>query len=161
MQIKKYFLILSSFTIFGVGLLYGVSPHWFARTFLGVSQLDLNLAHILRAMMCLYFGFALFWLFAAFSRKYRNAALVTVVLFPAGLLIGESSASSPMGNHRRCCSFTSSQNSFRLLSRIGFSGFRNNQITVCDRDRWSAQSFRERCRRCWVWATRHRGGRTS
>ena len=85
MQIKKYFLILSSFTI---GSLYGVSPHWFARTFLGVSQLDLNLAHILRAMMCLYSGFALFWLFAAFSEKYRNAALLTVVLFPAGLVIG-------------------------------------------------------------------------
>jgi Domain of unknown function (DUF4345) len=88
MQIKKYFLILSSFTIFAVGSLYGVSPHWFAQTFLGVSQLDLNLAHILRAMMCLYFGFALFWLFAAFSDKYRNAAALTVVLFPAGLVIG-------------------------------------------------------------------------
>jgi Domain of unknown function (DUF4345) len=88
MQIKKYFLILSSFTIFVVGSLYGVSPHWFARTFLGVSQLDLNLAHILRAMMCLYLGFALFWLLAAFSDKYRNAAVLTVVLFPAGLVIG-------------------------------------------------------------------------
>ena len=88
MQIKKYFLILSSFTIFVVGSLYGVSPQWFARTFLGVSQLDLNLAHILRAMMCLYLGFALFWLFAAFSDKYRNAAVLTVVLFPAGLVIG-------------------------------------------------------------------------
>jgi Domain of unknown function (DUF4345) len=88
MQIKKYFLILSSFTIFVVGALYGVTPHWFARTFLGVSQLDLNLAHILRAMMCLYLGFALFWLFAAFSAKYRNAAVLTVVLFPAGLVLG-------------------------------------------------------------------------
>ena len=88
MQIKKYFLILSSFTIFAVGSLYGVSPHWFARTFLGISQLDLNLAHILRAMMCLYLGFALFWLIAAFSEKYRNAAVLTVLLFPAGLVIG-------------------------------------------------------------------------
>ena len=88
MQIKKYFLILSSFTIFAVGSLYGVSPDWFSRTFLGLVQLDRNFAHILRAMMCLYFGFALFWLFAAFSDKYRNAALLTVVLFPAGLMIG-------------------------------------------------------------------------
>jgi Domain of unknown function (DUF4345) len=88
MQIKKHFLLLSSLTIFAVGSLYGVSPHWFSRTFLGVSQLDHNLAHILRAMMCLYFGFALFWLSAAFSDKYRNAALLTVVLFPAGLVIG-------------------------------------------------------------------------
>jgi hypothetical protein len=88
MQTKKYFLILASSTIFVVGSLYGVSPYWFAETFLGVSQLDLNLAHILRATMCMYLGFALFWLFAAFSDKYRNAALLTVVLFPAGLVIG-------------------------------------------------------------------------
>ena len=88
MRIKKYFLILSSATIFVVGSLYGVSPRWFARTFLGVTELDLNLAHILRAMMCLYLGFALFWLVAAFRDKYRNVAVLTVVLFPAGLVIG-------------------------------------------------------------------------
>lgn len=88
MQIKKYFLILSSATIFGVGSLYGISPQWFARTFLNVSQLDINLAHILRAMMCLYLGFGVFWLRAAFSDRYRNAALLTVLLFPAGLVIG-------------------------------------------------------------------------
>jgi hypothetical protein len=88
MKIKKYFLILSSCTILVVGLLYGLSPNWFARTFLGVSQLDLNLAHILRAMMCLYLGFALFWLIAAFNDRYRNAAVLTVVVFPGALVIG-------------------------------------------------------------------------
>ena len=88
MHIKKGFLILSSATIFIVGSLYGVSPQWFARTLLGIPQLDLNLAHILRAMMCLYLGFGLFWLFAAFSDQYRNAAVLTVMLFPAGLVIG-------------------------------------------------------------------------
>jgi hypothetical protein len=85
MQIKKYFLILSSFMIFAVGSLYGVSPYWFARTFLGVSQLDLNLAHILRAMMCLYLGFALFWLFGAFSDSFvadgQPSSLLLVYLF--------------------------------------------------------------------------------
>ena len=88
MRIKKYFLILSAATIFGVGALYGVSPRWFAQTFLGVSELDLDVAHILRAMMCFYFGFSLFWLFAAFNDRYRHAALLTVVLFPTGLVIG-------------------------------------------------------------------------
>jgi hypothetical protein len=87
-QTKKRFLILSSATIFVVGLLYGVAPHWFVKTFFGVAQLDVNLAHLLRAMMCLYLGFGLFWLCAAFSDKYRNAAVLTVMLFPAGLVIG-------------------------------------------------------------------------
>jgi hypothetical protein len=39
-------------------------------------------------MMCLYLGFALFWLLAAFRDKYRNVAVLTVMLFPAGLVIG-------------------------------------------------------------------------
>jgi hypothetical protein len=87
-QIKKVFLVGASSTIFLVALAYGVSPYWFAREFLGVSGLDHNLAHILRAMMGLYFGFGLFWLFAAFNDAYRGAALLTVGLFPAGLVVG-------------------------------------------------------------------------
>ena len=88
LQVKKYFLIGASATIFMVGSLYGVSPSWFARVFLGVPELDHNLAHILRAFMCLYLGFGLFWLLAAFSDTYRNAALLTATLFPAGLVVG-------------------------------------------------------------------------
>lgn len=88
LQVKQYFLLGSSGTIFAVGALYGISPDWFARVFLGVADLDHNLAHILRGFMCLYFGFGLFWLLAAFSDAYRNAALLTTVLFPAGLVVG-------------------------------------------------------------------------
>lgn len=87
-KIKKYFLFLASSTIFVVALLYGVSPRWFAAAFLGVAELDANLSHILRAFMCLYLGFGLFWLAAAFSDKYRNAAVLTTMLFPAGLVVG-------------------------------------------------------------------------
>jgi hypothetical protein len=88
LQIKKYFLIGASTTIVLVGSLYGVSPSWFARVFLGVPELDHNLAHILRGFMCLYIGFGLFWLLAAFSDAYLNAALLTTILFPAGLVVG-------------------------------------------------------------------------
>jgi hypothetical protein len=87
-KIKAYFLLLAVATILGVALLYGVSPRWFAATFLGINQLDLNVAHLLRAMMCLYLSFGLFWLYAAFSDEYRNHALLTVTLFPAGLVTG-------------------------------------------------------------------------
>ena len=87
-KIKKYFLLLSAFTIFLVASLYGIAPYWFASTILGEPTPNHNLAHLLRAMMCLYLGFGLFWLFAAFSANYRNPALLTVILFPAGLVIG-------------------------------------------------------------------------
>jgi hypothetical protein len=87
-KIKKYFLILAFVMVVIIALLYGISPQWFARTFLGVVELNLNIAHILRAVMCLYLGLGLFWLFSAFSNKYRNVAVLTTVIFAAGLVIG-------------------------------------------------------------------------
>lgn len=88
MKIKKYFLIVTFFTVLIIALLYGVSPQWFALTFLGVPDLDLNLAHILRAVMGLYIALGLFWLYAAFSDNYRNTAVLTTVIFAGGLVIG-------------------------------------------------------------------------
>jgi hypothetical protein len=88
MKIKKYFLIFAFIAVSIIALLYGVAPHWFARTFLGVGELNLNFAHILRAVMCLYLGLGLFWLFSAFSDKHRNTAVLTTVIFAAGLVIG-------------------------------------------------------------------------
>lgn len=38
--------------------------------------------------MCLYLALGLFWLFAAFSDKYRNTAVLTIVLFAGGLVSG-------------------------------------------------------------------------
>jgi len=88
MKIKKYFLILSFFLITCIALLYGISPRWFARTFLGVAELNLNLAHILRAVMCLYLAFGLFWLTSAFSDRHRNIAVLTIIIFSSGLVVG-------------------------------------------------------------------------
>jgi ABC-type polysaccharide/polyol phosphate export permease len=87
-KIKIFVLLLASSTIFLVASLYGVFPYWFASAVLGISEPYHNLAHVLRAMMCLYFGFGFYWLFAAFNTKYRNPALLTVMLFPAGLVTG-------------------------------------------------------------------------
>lgn len=86
--IKKAVLLLSAATIFGVASLYGIAPYWFAQTVLGEATPTHHLAHVLRAMMFLYFAFGCFWIYAAFKAEYRNAALLTVMLFPAGLVIG-------------------------------------------------------------------------
>jgi len=69
-------------------LVYGVSPQWFAKSFLGVVDLDRNMAHILRAIMGLSMSFAIFWLFAASSNKHRNTAVLTTLIFAAGLVSG-------------------------------------------------------------------------
>lgn len=88
MKIKKYFLIFASLMVSFIALAYGVSPTWFAHTFLGVDQLDLNLAHILRAVMGLYIALAIFWFISAFSEKNRNIAVLTTLIFAAGLVSG-------------------------------------------------------------------------
>ena len=80
MKIKKYFLIFAFVAVSIIALLYGVSPQWFARTFLDVPEIALDFAHILRAVMCLYLALGLFWLFAAFTDKYRNTAVFTTML---------------------------------------------------------------------------------
>lgn len=88
MKIKQYFLIFASIAVSVIALLYGISPEWFARTFLNVPEIALDFAHILRAVMCLYLALGLFWLFAAFSDQYRNTAVLTTMLFAGGLVIG-------------------------------------------------------------------------
>ena len=81
MKIRKYFLILAFVAVSIIALLYGVSPRWFAQTFLNVPEMPLDFAHILRAVMCLYLALGLFWLFSAFSDRYRNAAVRATVVF--------------------------------------------------------------------------------
>lgn len=88
MLIKKYFLMLAAFTVSGIALLYGLSPSWFAHSFLGVATLDVNFTHILRAVMGLYLGFGLFWLLAAFDAQLRGPALITTLVFAGGLFAG-------------------------------------------------------------------------
>lgn len=88
MAIKRAFLLFSFCVIAGVALLYGVSPQWFAQTFLGVAELDLDLVHILRAIMGLYLAVGFFFLFAAFREAYRNAAVLLTGVLCVGLLSG-------------------------------------------------------------------------
>lgn len=88
MQMKKYFLIFAFSSVVGIALLYGISPKWFAETFIGVSALNPNIAHILRAVMGLYLALGGFWFFAAFSSKHRNTAVLTTAIFSGGLVSG-------------------------------------------------------------------------
>jgi len=86
--IKKYYLIFAFVSVSIIGLLYGVCPKWFARTFLEMNDLNLDIAHTFRAVMCLYIALGLFWLYSAFNDDYRNVALLTVIIFAGGLVIG-------------------------------------------------------------------------
>jgi hypothetical protein len=88
MPIKKAYLIFAFVAVAIIALLYGVSPAWFARTLLDIPQIDVSAAHILRAVMGLYLALGLFWLYAAFHQPYRDVAVLTTILFCAGLVSG-------------------------------------------------------------------------
>ena len=88
MQLKKAYLIFSFVTVTFFGLLYGISPRWYAAAFLGITDLNVNIAHILRALAGLYLALAAFWLYAAYHDKYKDAAILTAILFAGGLAAG-------------------------------------------------------------------------
>jgi uncharacterized membrane protein AbrB (regulator of aidB expression) len=89
MQLKKGLLVFAFVTICIIALLYGISPQWFFETFLVDSQNpSVDQSHILRAVMMLYIALGLFWLYSAFSDKYRDAGLVVLAVFCGGLVTG-------------------------------------------------------------------------
>lgn len=102
MKIKKAFLIAAFILVSVIALLYGVNPQWFGYTFLGLPQLDPNIAHILRAVMGLYLALGLFWLYSAFNQKYRNTAVLTTIIFSGGLVAGRIICFFTRDHLRRC-----------------------------------------------------------
>ena len=89
MVLKKALLILSFATISAIALLYGVSPTWFFEQFLvGSEPPSIDQSHIMRAVMMLYISLGGFWLFSAFSEKYRDAGILILCLFCGGLVSG-------------------------------------------------------------------------
>jgi hypothetical protein len=88
MQIKRDFLTFAFVAVTIFGLMYGISPRWYAATFLDISDLNLTVAHILRALAGLYLALAAFWLCAALNDKYTDTAVLTAILFAGGLAAG-------------------------------------------------------------------------
>ena len=89
MQLKKVLLVLSFATVCIIALLYGISPQWFFDTFLVTSQKpSIDQSHILRAVMMLYVALGMFWLYCAFSDRYRDAGIIVISVFCGGLVAG-------------------------------------------------------------------------
>ena len=88
MRVKRLFLLFAFVAVSIIAFLYGISPNWFAKSFIGLDILDANVAHILRAVMGLYLAFGIFWCFAAFNRNMHDFAILTTIVFSAGLVSG-------------------------------------------------------------------------
>jgi hypothetical protein len=88
MTLKQVFLIGACASVIAVALCYGLAPSWFARAFLGIGELPTDIKHVLRAVMGLYLALGLYWGWAAFNREQADAAVVSILVFNAGLLAG-------------------------------------------------------------------------
>lgn len=88
MKAKQYYLLLVASVTCVVALIYGANPQWLAQSVLGMDDIHVNFAHVLRAVMGLYFAFAVFWFMAAFSERHRSTAVLSTVVVPGGLAVG-------------------------------------------------------------------------
>jgi hypothetical protein len=87
-KFKNLHLGLSSLTVIGVGLTYGISPNQILPFFFDFKVESIDLNNVFRAIMGLYLGLAFYWLFGVFKTEYwRNATLISVI-FMGGLAFG-------------------------------------------------------------------------
>lgn len=84
----RAFLIFCSFGLVPIALGYGAMPSVSLDTLFGITVDTVNLTHIMRAVMGLYFGMVVLWLWGAFSVSMRGPALVACAVFMLGLAAG-------------------------------------------------------------------------
>ena len=71
-----------------IALGYGAKPSSSLDLLFGITVDTTNLAHIMRAVMGLYLGMVLIWVWGAFNKQMTNAALVSCAVFMLGLAAG-------------------------------------------------------------------------
>lgn len=87
-KFKNRHLAVSSITVTGVGLAYGISPNQILPFFFDFKVESIDLNNIFRALMGLYLGLASYWIFGIYKSEYwKHAALVSII-FMGGLAFG-------------------------------------------------------------------------
>jgi hypothetical protein len=84
----RAFLIFCAVGLVPIALGYGANPSGSLDALFGISVDTTNLTHIMRAVMGLYFGMVVLWLWGAFSRSMAGPALVACAVFMLGLAAG-------------------------------------------------------------------------
>ena len=84
----RAFLIFCAVGLVPIALGYGAKPSVTLDALFGINVDTTNLTHIMRAVMGLYFGMVVFWLYGAFRRSLAGAALAACAVFMLGLAAG-------------------------------------------------------------------------
>ena len=84
----RAFLIFCAFGLVPIALGYGAKPSVSLDALFGITVDTTNLTHIMRAVMGLYLGMVVFWLWGAFESSMAGPALAACAVFMLGLATG-------------------------------------------------------------------------
>lgn len=87
---ESFFLLFISLGVFPAALGYGLNPKDFLPILYGIEVADNNLSNIFRAIMGLYIGCVLLWIFGAFNRSLTIPALWCMFVFMIGIGLGRA-----------------------------------------------------------------------
>ncbi len=85
---RNLHLGISATVVIIAGLLYGLVAEMTLLYFFDFRVDELELQNIFRAIMGLYFGFAIYWIIGIRKSKYWEAATLSNVIFMGGLATG-------------------------------------------------------------------------
>ena len=87
---ESYFLLFISIGVFPAALGYGLNPKEFLPILYGIEVAENNLSNIFRAIMGLYIGCVLLWVFGAFNKSLTVPALWCMFVFMLGIGFGRA-----------------------------------------------------------------------
>jgi hypothetical protein len=84
----RAFLIFCAVGLVPIALGYGAKPSVSLDAVFGIKVDTVNLTHIMRAVMGLYLGMVVLWVWGAFRKSMETPALVACAVFMLGLAAG-------------------------------------------------------------------------
>lgn len=87
---ESLFLLVAAVGLTPIALAYGAVPVTSIPMLYDVDVVNVNAAHIFRAVMGLYLAMVVFWLLGAGRETLRLPALYSVVVFMLGLAAGRT-----------------------------------------------------------------------
>ncbi|MBV2122911.1 MAG: DUF4345 domain-containing protein [Candidatus Thiodiazotropha sp. (ex Ctena orbiculata)] len=84
----RAFLIFCAVGLVPIALGYGAKPSASLEMLFGITVDTTNLTHIMRAVMGLYLGMVVIWVWGALNKKMTAPALVSCAVFMLGLAAG-------------------------------------------------------------------------
>jgi hypothetical protein len=85
---SRAFLLFCAVGLVPIALGYGANPSASLDMLFGITVDTTNLAHIMRAVMGLYLGMVVLWIWGAFNKQMTAPALVSCAVFMLGLAAG-------------------------------------------------------------------------